>query len=296
MRGSLLGALASLAVLLGLMAAGLPPLLLGLAGAVTASFGALVLAHAVAYVYHATHPTPMALSRPCCGQRRRIQPALLPLQRRPLLPTLLSLPAAFGLTQLAWVPRAAAQPAGTNALAPMMSASKEFMSSIPCACGGACVFRATFDYDYVPLAGDKKQVTRFKMTWYEPEAGSCQPEIERGFGAFDFQCGNEKPCKITGGNIFRCPCETVVQFVPLGDSDMDDCRCPNPKNKVAYAQGVCGAPISVEKECSTFQWINLDFTHKLTCGCGQAENRGGLVVFVQYKDGTITFDKAHPIL
>ncbi|MBI3938430.1 MAG: DUF3624 family protein [Betaproteobacteria bacterium] len=285
MRASLLGALGSVALALVLAVAGLPALLVGVAVLVAASFCGLVLAHAAAYVYHGTHPTSVALSRPCCGQRRPAQRPIVQLERRPVLQVLTSLPAAFGLTYLASVSRAAAQPTGA------ITDRKVFRQTLSCLpCAGVCTVEAFFEYDYVPLEGSKIQVTRFKMTWNQASTGSCEPSIDRGSGAFDFQCvGDTQPCKLTGGNIWRCPCGTRIEFVPLGTSTAEDCTCPNERNKVAYAQGVCGAPISIEKQCD-FQWINLDFTHKVTCSCPEGGiTRSGLDVLVQYRDGAIAF-------
>jgi hypothetical protein len=288
MRASLRGTLASGAVALALAITGLPPLLTALATLVAAGFGALTLAHAAAFVHHGTRAPTAGHSRPCCGQRPSDGQPFLPVQRRPLLQVVTSLPAAFGLAHLAWVPRvagAAVRPANA------VTDRKVFRQTLGCApCAGDCTFEAFFEYDYVPLDAGKIQVTRFKMTWNQASTGTCQPSIDRGSGAFDFQCvGDTQPCKLTGGNIWRCACDTRIQFVPLGNSTPEDCICPNEKNKVAYAQGVCGAPISVEKECS-FQWIDLNFTHKVTCSCPQGGiTRGGLDVLVQYRDGVITF-------
>ena len=147
MRASLLGALAAAGLLVAVLLAGLPPLLVGGAGALAAAFWGLVAAHAGAYVYHATRPTPVALGRPCCGQPRAAPRALLQLPRRPLGQALVSLPAAFGLTQLAGAPRAAAQPAGTTV-------TRTFRKTLGCPpCDDACVFEAFFTYTFRPCRG-----------------------------------------------------------------------------------------------------------------------------------------------
>ena len=127
------------------------------------------------------------------------------------------------------------------------------------------------------------------MTWAQDGTGVCAASIDRGNGAFDFQCGGAKPCKVTGGNIWQCPCDTVVKFVPLGASTAEECTCPNEKNRTAYAQGRCGAPILVAKACD-FEWIDINFRHKVTCTCATGGiTRGDLVVVAQYRNGAITF-------
>ena len=99
MRASLLGALGTVGVLLGLAAAGLPALVVGTTATVAAAFCALVLAHAAAYIYHGTRPAAVVQSGPCCGQRSPDGSAppqrLAMLQRRPLVQVLLSLPTAL---------------------------------------------------------------------------------------------------------------------------------------------------------------------------------------------------------
>ncbi|MGH2371089.1 MAG: hypothetical protein ACRDI2_23170, partial [Chloroflexota bacterium] len=246
MRASLLGALAATGLLMVVLVAGLPPLLVGGAGVLAAGFGGLVVAHAAAYVYYANHPTAVSLSRPCCGQRQADRRPIVRLQRRPLGQVLFSLPAAFGLAQLAGAPPAAAQRMGTTV-------KKTFRKSLSCLpCGGECVFQAFFEYDYRRLPGSsgKFHVTRFKMTWDQADTEGCTASIDRGEGAFDFQCVDDaQPCQLTGGNIWQCPCDTRIEFVPLGDSTAEDCTCPNEVNRTAYAQGLCGAPIAVEKAC-----------------------------------------------
>jgi hypothetical protein len=286
MRASLLGALAAAGLLVAVLLAGLPPLLVGGAGVLAVAFWGLAVGHAGAYVYHATRPAPVALGRPCCGQARAAHQALLQLPRRPLGRALVSLPAAFGLTQLAGVPRAAAQAGGTTV-------TRTFRKALGCPpCDGACVFEAFFTYTYRPLPGpgNRIQVTRFEMTWAQGDTGVCAASIDRGEGAFDFQCvGDAKPCQVTGGNIWGCPCDTTVAFVPLGTSTPEECTCPNSKNRTAYAQGRCGAPILVAKACD-FQWIDINFRHKVTCTCATGGiTRGDLVVVAQYRDGVLTF-------
>ena len=80
-----------------------------------------------------------------------------------------------------------------------------------------------------------------------------------------------------------------MEFVPLGTSTPDDCTCPNAENRTAYAQGRCGAPILVAKACD-FEWIDINFRHKVTCTCATgAITRGDLVVVAQYRNGALTF-------
>ena len=158
--------------------------------------------------------------------------------------------------------------------------------SAPC----ECTFSAYFGYDFERVSATQIRVTRFTMRWDEASTGACVPEIDRGSGALDFQCvGDTQPCKFTGGNIFGCPCGTRIQFVPLGSSTAQDCICPNDQNKVDYAQSVCGAPVWIEKTC-TFDWINFDFYHKVTCSCPDGHvSRGFLTVLATFKDGEVHF-------
>ena len=280
MRASLVGALAGGGLLVAVLLAGLPPLLVGAAAVLAAAFAVLVVAHAGAYVYYATHPTAVALGGPCCGQRRAAQRPRFQLQRRPLAQALVSLPAAFGLARLVPVPGALAQsarPPGTRQV---------FSIAL-----GGCTFSATFAYDFdrLPGPGGKIQVTRFRMTWDQGGTDGCDPSIDRGNGAFDFQCPDGKECKLTGGNIWQCACDTLIKFVPLGTSTEQDCTCPNEQNRTAYAQGLCGAPYLIEKACD-FRWIDINFRHKVTCTCATGGIlRGDLVVVAQFRDGVLTF-------
>jgi hypothetical protein len=69
-----------------------------------------------------------------------------------------------------------------------------------------------------------------------------------------------------------------------GQHQLAGCLCPNEKNRNAFAQGVCGPPIWVEKECpnSFFRQINFDFAHKVTSGCSDGHvARGFLTVVVK---------------
>jgi hypothetical protein len=281
MRASLAGAVAACALGGGAVAAGLPAPVVGLAALVAASFTILVVAHALAYVIR-----PLPVGGPCCGQQ---QPRLF--VRRPLLQGVLSLPAAFGLSQVLGVSRAAAQP---ELAPPPTMRTAEFHSTLTCPAGSAgaactCDFTAKFGYDFERVSPTQIRVTRFTMQWGEGSTGTCAPEINRGSGAFDFQCvGDTQPCKLTGGNVFACPCGTTIQYVPLTGSQ-DKCKCPNQDNKKDYAQGVCGAPVWIEKACN-FQWITLDFQHKVTCGCPDGHiSRGFLTVVAKYSNGAITF-------
>ena len=215
-------------------------------------------------------------------------------ERRPLLQAVLALPAAFGLTQLVRVlPAAAASPPGASPAATAQTAV--FRSELTCpatASAPACTstFFAYFGYDYKKLSATQFQVTRFTMRWALD--GACAPSIDRGSGALDFQCaGDAKLCKLTGGNIWQCgACDTNMQFLPLppGSTNWEACQCPNEKNRNAFAQGVCGPPIWVEKACtdavgapSAFQQINFDFQHKVTSGCPDGHvARGFLTVVV----------------
>ena len=294
MRASLLGSLGTVGALLVLAAAGLPTLVVGATAAVAAAFCALVLAHAAAYVYHGTRPNAVVQTGPCCGQRSPAASSapqrLLMLQRRPLVQVLFSLPTAFGAGQLAWVPRAAAQTTPTPPT-PDFNGLATFRKRLDCSCGGECVFQAFFDYT-ATTANGKTKVTHFRMRWDQTASTGCAPSIDRGMGAFDFQCPDQdKPCRITGGNIWQCPCNTFVQFVPADGVPQEDCNCPNQKNRTAYAQGLCGAPFVVEKVCPDgFEWINIDFRHKVTCSCdGGRINRGDLVVVATFRDGVLDF-------
>src|SRR5687768_1805554 len=165
MRASLFGALASVGTLLILAAAGLPALVVGTTATVSAAFCALVLAHAAAYIYHGTRPAAVVRSGPCCGQRSPDGSAppqrLAVLQRRPLVQVLFSLPTAFGASQLAWVPRAAAQTPPPEDF----TGRATFRKRLDCSCGGECVFQAFFDYTAAPPVNGKTKVTHFRMTW-----------------------------------------------------------------------------------------------------------------------------------
>ena len=91
-----------------------------------------------------------------------------------------------------------------------------------------------------------------------------------------------------------------MQFLPLppGSPNWQACQCPNEKNRNAFAQGVSGPPIWIEKTCtnssgqaSFFQQINIDFAHKVTSGCPDGHvARGFLTVVVKVSDnGLPTF-------
>ena len=148
----------------------------------------------------------------------------------------------------------------------------------------------------MPLLSTQIRVTRFTMRWELGGTGTCAPSIDRGSGALDFQCvGDAKLCKLTGGNVWQCgACGTNMQFLPLppGSPNYQDCLCPNEKNRNAFAQGVCGPPIWIEKECpSFFQQITIDFAHKVTSGCPDGHvSRGLLTVVATFSDkGLPTF-------
>jgi hypothetical protein len=281
MRASLQGAAGAGALAGAAALAGLAPVLVGLLALVAAGFGGLVVAHAVAYVVR-----PLPAGGPCCGQR----PPRLVL-RRPVLQAVLSLPSAFGLTQVLALSRAAAQ----TALAPPATPHQAVFSTeltCPGGAGGApctCTFTATFGYDYRQVSPTKKRLTHFTMQWGQGSTGTCAPSIERGSGAFDFQCvGDKQPCKLTGGNVFACPCGTTIQYVPLTGSQKE-CLCPNQDNKRDYAQGVCGAPVWIDKACE-FEWLDLNFQHKVTCGCPDGHiSRGFLTVVATFRDGVLSF-------
>jgi len=193
-----------------------------------------------------------------------------------------------------WAREQVSAKSGTELLPPATMRTAVFQNTLTCpdATGGTacqCTFTAYFGYDFKWLSATQIQVTRFTMRWAEGSTGTCEPEITRGSGAFDFQCvGDKQPCQFTGGNIFSCPCDTRIQFVPLTGT-ADECICPNTQNKTDYAQGVCGAPVWIEKTC-TFQWIDLNFQHKVTCSCPDGHiSRGFLTVVAQFSNGAIQF-------
>lgn len=285
MRAALLGTAGTWVVVLAAALAGVPALGVGIALVAAGAFSALSVAHAVAYVVR-----PLPVGTPCCGNR---QPLLL--VRRPALQAMASLPAAFGLTQVLRVGRAAAQPQTAPPPPPPATPySAVFRSTLDCSAGAGgtactCTFTATFGYDFV-REGSKIRLTQLTMQWGEGSTGTCQPEINKGSGAFDFQCvGDSKVCRLTGGNLWQCACDTTIQFLNLPGHTAAECVCPNEQNRTAYAQGVCGPPVWIAKSCS-FEWVTLDFAHKVTCDCPDGHiSRGFLNVVAIYKNGALTF-------
>jgi hypothetical protein len=287
MRASLAGAagawgLAWAAATLSVL--GVPALVGQVAVAAGVGLSALVVAHALAYVVR-----PAPAGGPCCGQAHPRQ-----LVRRPVVQSVLALPAAFGLTLRGAAGGARLAAAQTALEPPPTQRTAVFRSSLTCPGGCECRFRALFGYDFTGPSAGPIRVTRLTMRWEQESTGTCVAGIERGGGAFDFQCAPvngvaSKVCKLTGGNIWSCACETTIQFLPQGNSSADDCKCPNDKNRNAYAQGLCGPPIWIEKACA-FEWITLDFKHKVTCSCPDGHiTRGYLTVLATFRNGDIEF-------
>lgn len=294
MRAALHGAAGVWLLVLIAVLAGMHLLLTSVLASVATALTGLTLAHVVAYVWRATPITP---GTSCCAKHRVLQPQQFrQLQRRSMLRAASSLPAAFGLTYMAWAPRLARAQTKQN----VETGVKEYRTELTCdakgaACTGKCIFGAVVRYDFVPLADNKKKITRFYIEWFVDQEGSCDPSVDRGFGDFDFKCvGDSKECKVTGGNIWDCPCGSKVFFVDLNETDDNNCICPD---RVAVAHGRCGAPFAFEKECPEgFEFIDLDFIHKVTCGCPDAPSghltRGNLDIVFQYYNGEISFDRS----
>jgi hypothetical protein len=50
-----------------------------------------------------------------------------------------------------------------------------------------------------------------------------------------------------------------------------------------------GAPVWIAKACE-FEWLDLNFQHKVTCGCPDGHiSRGFLTVVATFRDGVISF-------